>query len=275
MTEHLSWQVSANLHGYHWPAATPRAAVLLQHGYAEHAGRYLDHYNRLVPALTAAGYDVFAFDLAGHGLSPGDRGVTDIGEMTDAHIAARAEIAARGLPLFLLGHSLGGLVTALSVTRQPAGIAGVILSGPALPFDTKKLLRLVGRVLAKVAPATGVATLGDAVAISRLPEEVQAYRDDPLVFTRAIPALLGATAAAAADEIAGGMAGWRAPTFVFHGTADSYTDPRGSERLVAAIASVDKELWLIEDGRHELLNDEPRDAVLARVVAWIDARVKQ
>ena len=262
------------LHHYHWPAATPRAALLLQHGYAEHAGRYVEHYNRLVPHLTARGIDVHAFDLAGHGLSPGPRGLTDIGAMADAHIAVRADLTAKGRPLFLLGHSLGGLVTALSVARKPDNIAGVILSGPALPFDTPAFPRLIARLLARIAPGTGVAKLGDAVAISRLPEQVQAYRDDPLVFTRPIPALLGATAAAAADEIADRLAAWHTPTFVFHGTADTYTSPAASERLVAGIASTDKELWLVENGRHELLNDTPRDEVLARLTAWLEARIQ-
>lgn len=260
------------LHRYHWPAAEPRASLLLQHGYAEHAGRYVEHYNRLVFALTARGIDVHAFDLAGHGLSAGARGVTDIRAMADAHRAVRAELAATGKPLFLFGHSLGGLVTALSVAREPSSIAGVILSAPALPFDTPTLLGIVARLLARVAPGTGVATLGDPVAISRIADEVQAYRDDPLVFSRPIPALLGATAAAAAREIAAALPRWAAPTFVFHGTADTYTDHHASERLVAGIASPDKELWLVEDGRHELLNDTPRDAVLARLLAWIEAR---
>ena len=267
------WNAPMGLAGYRWPAADPRGTILIQHGYAEHSARYLDHYNHLVPALNARGLDVYAFDMEGHGRSAGTRGLTDISRMANAHRAARRELCANGLPLLLFGHSLGGLVTALSMTRAPGDVAGVVLSGPALPFDTPRMLRLLGRLLAHVAPGTGVAKLGDAVAISRLPDEVQAYRDDPLVFTRAIPARLGASAAAAADEIAEKLMRWHAPTFVFHGTSDSYTDPNGSKRLVEGVASADKELWLVEDGRHELLNDIPRDAVLARMLDWLDAHL--
>lgn len=155
---------------------------------AEHAGRYVEHYNRLVPRLVERAFEVRAFDLAGHGLSPGVRGVTDIGRMADVHLAARRMLAGR--PLFLFGHSLGGLVTAL----------------------------------------------------------------------------------AAAGEIERGLAGWRAPTFVVHGAADTYTDPKGSERLHGGIASADKQLWLVPGGRHELLNDPPRDEVLARVLGGLEAR---
>lgn len=258
------------LAGYHWAAAHPRATVLLQHGYAEHAGRYVQHYAGLVPALVARGYDVHAFDLEGHGRSQGARGVTDIGRMADAHVAARAMLTGR--PLFLFGHSLGGLVTALSVTRAPDGLAGVVLSGAALNFGTRAVARGVARLLAAVAPERGVAVLGDPAGISRIEAEVRAYMDDPLVFTRPIPARLGATALAAGAEIERGLARWRAPTFAFHGEADTYTSPEGSARLIAGIAAADKELLLVPDGRHELLNDVGREEVLARVLGWLDAR---
>lgn len=263
------WQAPAGLAGYRWPAPARRATVLLQHGYAEHAGRYVDHYSRLIPALNGAGFDVHAFDLAGHGRSPGARGVTNIGEMADALSAARAALADRG-PLFLFGHSLGGLVTALSVARAPDALAGVVLSGPYLPFGTGAVTRTIARLLAAVAPAAGVASLGDPSGISRLPDEVRAYVDDPLVFKRRIPARLGATALAAGAEVERGLVAWRAPTFVFHGTADTYTNPKGSERLVAGIASADKELMLVAEGRHELLNDVGREAVLARMLEWLE-----
>ena len=115
--------------------------------------------------------------------------------------------------------------------------------------------------------------LGDPAGISRIEAEVQAYLDDPLVFRRKLPARLGATALAAAGEIERALPCWRAPTFLFHGEADTYTSPQGSERLIAGIASADKELLLVPEGRHELLNDLPRAAVLARLLAWLEARV--
>lgn len=266
------WDAPFGLAGYRWAAATPRARVLLTHGYAEHAGRYVEHYNRLVPQLTAAGFEVLAFDLEGHGRSPGPRGVTDIGRMADAHVAARRQ--ASDLPLFLFGHSLGGLVTALSVARALDGLAGVVLSGPYLPFEAGAGTRAFARALAAVAPTLGVASLGPPSGISRIAAEVDAYVADPLVFRRKIPARLGATALAAAHEIAGRLGSWRAPTLAIHGAADTYTRPEGSERLIGGIASADKTLRLVEGGRHELLNDLPRDEMLALVLGWLGERVR-
>lgn len=270
MADAEEWRAPSGLTGYRWPAPAAKATVVLTHGYAEHAGRYVEHYSGLVPALTARGFDVFAFDLEGHGRSPGARGVTDIGRMADALTAARRSLTER--PLFLFGHSLGGLVTALSVVRAPDGLAGVVLSGPYLPFGSSAIARRAALLLAAVAPGLGVAALGPAEGISRLPEEVRAYRDDPLVFLRKIPARLGATALAAGAEVERRLGAWMVPTFVFHGAADTYTDPRGSERLVAGVASADKELMLVPDGRHELLNDLGRETMLARVLGWLDER---
>lgn len=269
--EAAAWDAPMGLHGYRWAAVDPRARVLLCHGYAEHAGRYVNHYSGVVRRLVAAGFDVHAFDFEGHGRSAGTRGLTDIGRMADALAQARAMLADR--PLFLFGHSLGGLVTSLSVAREPGGLAGVVLSGPYLPLRSNAVARALARTLATVAPSLGVAKLGDPTGISRIEAEVQAYRDDPLVFTRAIPARLGATALAAGAEILAALPQWRAPTLVFHGTADTYTDPRGSEALVAGIASADKDLLLAEGGRHELLNDLGREALVEQVLDWLVARV--
>lgn len=159
-----AWQAPFGLTGYRWPAAGSKATVLLTHGYAEHAGRYVGHYSGLVPALTARGFEVRAFDMAGHGRSAGARGVTDIGRMAAALNAARASLA--GKPLFLFGHSLGGLVTALSVAQVPDGLAGVVLSGPYLPFGTRAAARGAARLLAAVAPGLGVAALGPPEGIA-------------------------------------------------------------------------------------------------------------
>lgn len=268
------WHAPAGLAGYAWRAVEPRAALLLQHGYAEHGGRYLEHCGRLVPRLVALGIDVFAFDLAGHGRSPGARGVTDVGRMADAHIEARRSLARPGRPLFLFGHSLGGLVTAGSVVREPDGVAGVVLSAPALLIEAAAPLRLLARVVAQVAPGLGVAPLLPPDGISRIEAEVRAYLDDPLVFRRKLPALLGASALKLSKEGWRGYPAWRAPTLVAHGTADTFTDPAGSERFTAGIASADKELVMVEGGRHELLNDLPAAEVMAAVLGWLKARLQ-
>jgi alpha-beta hydrolase superfamily lysophospholipase len=264
------WDFGERLSGHRWRAAEPRATLLLQHGYGEYAGRYVDRYHRLIPHLVERGFDVHAFDTQGHGGSPGERGLVDVERTVAAHLAARRRLGDR--PLFLLGHSLGGLVTAASVAREPTGVAGVVLSAPALLIRTNPVLRRLAPMLARFAPSLGVQPPLDPSGISRLEDEVAAYRTDPALYRGKLPALTGATALAVSEDGWGRYPRWDAPTLVVHGDADGFTDPEGSRRFVGAIRSADKELIAVPEGRHELLNDAGRDRVLAAVLDWLSAR---
>ena len=217
--------------------------------------------------------EVFAFDLAGHGRSPGPRGVTHVGRMVGAHLEARRELSRSVLPLFTLGHSLGGLITASSAARRPEGLAGVILTGPALPPRTGTFARTAAHVLSAILPGRAVSPPGDPNGVSRIEEEVHAYLNDPLNFQRPLPARLGATALSVASDLWPRLHGWSAPTLVIHGSADTYTSPDGSRRLIAGIASADKTLHLVDGGRHEPLNDIGREDALSIILDWITGRL--
>jgi alpha-beta hydrolase superfamily lysophospholipase len=267
------WDSGTGLKGYAWHAAEPRAAVLMSHGYAEHALRYVAHYSCLVPHLVAAGISVYALDMRGHGGSPGRRGGVDVSEEVRAHGAARRALSATGRPLFLFGHSLGGLVTAASVARDPRGVAGVVLSSPALLVPSGAALRRVTRLLARLMPALGVRTPEPPEGLSRLPEEVAAFAADPMIYRGRIQAILAASTLAVSHESWSRYPGWDLPTLLFHGTADRFTDPEGSERFAATIRSPDKQFIRVPEGRHELLNDEGREALLETVLAWLRQRL--
>lgn len=267
------WDFGQPVAGYRWrPQGQARARLLLAHGYAEYAERYVDHYHGLVPKLVARGFDVHAFDYRGHGGSAGRRGAADVAEAVAQHRAARRALAGE-TPLFLFGHSLGGLVTAASVAQDGDDVAGVVLSAPLLLVEASPLLTLVGRVLARVAPSAGMRPPLDPAGISRIEAEVAAYRDDPRGYHGKLPAILGASAQRVAGESWALYPRWTAPVLALHGTADTFTDPRGSERFIAAVAAKDKALMLFEDGRHELLNDLERDRALASVLAWLEERL--
>ncbi|PAX08610.1 alpha/beta hydrolase [Sphingomonas lenta] len=267
------WDAGDGLAGYVWRAAEPRGRLLLQHGFGEYAERYVERYSRLIPRLTGVGFDVYAFDAPGHGRSPGRRGVVDVRELVARHLAARRELARGGGPLFLFGHSLGGLVTAASVAREPDGVAAVVLSGPALLIEANAPTRWLAAPVAGVAPALGIRPPLDPAGVSRLEEEVRLYAADPMVYRGKLPALVGVTAVAVAREGWGRYPEWRAPTLVVHGTADTFTDPEGSRRFVGTIRSEDKRLLLVPDGRHELLNDLDREHVAEVVLTWLRDRL--
>lgn len=269
------WTFDGSVAGHRWlPDGEPRGRLLLAHGFAEHAGRYVERHAGLVPALVARGWAVHAWDYRGHGASPGARGVVDVAREVARHRAARAAMAsAEAGPVFCFGHSLGGLVTAASVAADPGGVAGVVLSAPALLIEAPGWLKLVGRAVARVAPGAGIRPALDPAGISRLPGEVAAYRDDARNHHGKLPAITGASALAVSEAAWARYPDWQVPVLALHGTADPFTDPRGSERFVAAVGAADKRLVMVEGGRHELLNDIGREEALALVLGWLESRL--
>ncbi|MFP4832051.1 alpha/beta hydrolase [Paraburkholderia sp. BR10879] len=222
---------------YVWRAsAPPRAAIALIHGLAEHAGRYA----ALATRLTAAGIDVYAIDLRGHGHAPGRR--TRISHFDDylndaeallAH--ASAQCAAQGTPLFLMGHSMGG--------------ASRVISAIWPTFPAMKI---------------------DAALLARVRDVVEANRADPLVHHGAIPARTGAQLLEAMKRIETGRAQLRLPVLIWHGTEDKLTEPEGSRAFGANVGSPDRTLTLYEGSYHETLNDLDRERVIGALIDWID-----
>ncbi len=265
------WELRPGIQGYSWPAAAPRAALLLQHGYSEYAGRYVEQYHQLVPRLVAMGLTVHAFDMEGHGRSAGRRGVVDIERAVRDHLAARRLFAGGALPLFLMGHSLGGLVTASSVAMEPAGVAGAIISSPALP-DANPFLRALARLLTTVAPYAPAPTVS-LEGLSRIPEVVEEAARDPAIYHGRLPNVVAAGTLARSRANRELYPRWTVPTLILHGTADRITDPAGSRALYAAIGAADRTLHLVEGGYHELLNDTDRERTMGVVMEWLEARV--
>ncbi|MFM0736679.1 lysophospholipase [Paraburkholderia xenovorans] len=263
---------------YRWPANAPtRATVALVHGLAEHAGRYA----ALAARLNAAGIELVAIDLRGHGEAPGKRAYVerfdDYLQDTQALLDAAAQSCA---PLFLMGHSMGGAVAALyAIERLDATgrrLSGLILSSPALApgRDVPRWMLTLSQVISRLWP-TFPAMKIDAALLSRVESVVNANRRDPLVHHGSVPARTGAEILLAMARIERGRTGLRVPLLVYHGTADKLTEPDGSRSFGAHAGSPDKTLTLYEDSYHETMNDLDRDKVIGELIAWIDARVQR
>lgn len=269
------WSFGADVQGFAWRTPHARASILLMHGYGVHTGGFVQQYHMLVANLLNVGLNVYGFDMRGHGRSGGTRLKTDVRLAMKHHAAAMAALRDKGLPLFVFGHSLGGWVTASSVARHPEGVAGAIISSAVLVKPVGAVLRVVSKLLSLVAPARRAPLPpGDPDALSRLPEQVAMLNADPMNNGH-----LGVTNLVAASTVSLARRNWRlfrdwrVPTLVLHGTDDAATDVRGSQAFFDTISANDKTLNLIDGGRHELLNDSDRDAVLATMLAWIEARI--
>lgn len=272
-TLHQKWHLPLEQQAYVWHADKPKANLLLQHGYGEYAERFVRLYNELIPRLVEQGISVYAFDMHGHGASAGKRGMINVEYAVQDHLIARKALADRPEPLFLFGHSLGGLVTAASVALDQSGVAGVILTSPALPRHNI-MLRLLARVLAAVVPEVPAPLHPDDMTLlSRLPEIAEDAINDAMRYQGRLPNIVASTALIRARANLKLYPAWKVPTLILHGTEDRITDPEGSRMMYQAISSEDKTLHMIEGGFHELLNDLGRDDILKIILEWLAARI--
>jgi acylglycerol lipase len=260
---------------YRWAGAAPvRATVALLHGLAEHAGRYAP----LAERLNAAGIELVAVDLRGHGRSPGER--TWIARFDEYLLDARALIGAaarEGVPLFLMGHSMGGTIAALfaierlaAFEREVHPVTGLVLSSPALApgKDVPRWMLAASRIVSRLWPRYQAMKIEPAL-LSRDRRIVEANRADPLVHHAGIPARTGAEILAAMARIEQGRSALRLPVYVYHGAADQLTEPEGSRAFAARVGSIDRTLTLYENAYHETMNDLDRDNVIEALKQWI------
>ena len=173
-----------------WEVEAPRAVVLIVHGLGEHSGRY----QHVAEALAARGYACLAPDHPGHGRSPGHR--CYIGSFDGFYPALDAlrdiiDADYPGLPCFIIGHSMGGLITGNYLLTRQSRFAGAAFSGAAfeVPEPPSAAAIFINKIIAVFLPRLGVLQL-DASQVSRDAEVVQRYRDDPLVHSGKISARL-------------------------------------------------------------------------------------
>ena len=253
------------------PEGTPKAGVVIVHGYGEHTGRYV----HVAEELTQNGYAVSTFDLRGHGRSQGDPRtfVRSFDEHLDdlERFLSRVRERHSGRPLFLFGHSMGGTIATLfAIARQPE-IRGLLLSGASLKLSDNYSPSMItlAKIISLVLPKLRLIKL-DASAVSRDAEVVREYVTDPLVYHGGIPARTGAEMNRAMERIRQRMETLEVPLLIMHGTCDLLADPEGSRQLYDRAESDDKDLRLYEGLYHEILNEPEKTQVLADMVEWLD-----
>lgn len=257
------------------PRDETRATIAVVHGYGEHGERY----RRLAGEFAERGLCTCVYDLRGHGRSAGRRGhVSRFKEYIDdtAQFLDWARLQARGLPLFLLGHSMGGLIAASLVEqRRPNDLAGLVLSAPFLRLvDPVPKYKLVfAHIASMVVPSLDVGNTLDAAGLSHDDEVVATYRADPL--NHGVATARWATEVLSAQKAALAHAGRISlRLLVMAGGADPIAHPDAARELFAAAASRDKKLLVYPDFLHEIFNEEGRQAPVTDLLAWLDERLQ-
>lgn len=239
----------------------PRASLLVQHGFADHMGRY----GFLIEALTAAEIDVWLFDARGHGVSGGRRGHVE--RFEDYHDDLRAMIAlvterAGGAP-FLLGHSQGGLIVCHAALSGRLAVRGVALSNPALRASLPVPAWKVGMAkgLSRLLPILPVPVGIPSTSISRDENVVRAYDEDPLVFS-AGTTRWGAEFLRAQEEVLAQASRLEAPVLVLLGSADAVIDAKTSQTHFRSLQG-DAQVQVFDGYYHELFNEPLADRLRA------------
>ncbi|MFN2274227.1 MAG: lysophospholipase, partial [Anaerolineales bacterium] len=258
------------LWGQNWlPDGSARAVFGIVHGLGEHSGRYIN----LLEPLTQAGFELWSYDLRGHGRSPGQRG--HIQHWSEYHndlgqFLAHVRKAQPGKPVFLFGHSLGANIVAEYVIRETPELAGVILSGLAVDpvgVATPTLI-MIARLLSRIWPTFTLASGLDSHAISRIPEAVEAYQQDPMVHDRST-VRFATEGLGAIDYIKANASRMDLPLLVVHGAEDRIVAVSGSQAFFDAVGSRDKELWILPDRFHEPHNDLGSVEYIDKLRAWL------
>lgn len=246
----------------------PSAAILILHGWSDHAGRWTDTAEK----LKSAGYSAYLLDLRGHGRSGGQRGhLSRFSQLLgDLHAFRRIVRVRTGAPQILLGHSFGGLVVLRYLETQPLEpVTATIVSSPflGLGFAVNPLKLLAGRLLADLAPRVSLPTGLDTEALSRDPAVGLAYRADPLVHHRmtagAWKEIQWAQGAVASDahRIEGPI------QFLLTGE-DRIVDAERARAFADGLRGEVQVRWYPEM-YHEALHDPQRDHVLADVLTFL------
>ena len=257
-----------------WPLASSlalRGVVILVHGLGEHAGRY-DHVAR---RFNTWGFAVRGYDQCGHGESGGPRGglpndtrlLDDLADIVDS---TRAKMQ-KGVPLILLGHSMGGLVVARFVSLAIRPVEGLILSSPALDPGLNPVQTLLVAFLHKLLPDLRVGNGLKPQFISHDPEVVKAYHADRLVHDR-ISARLGRFIATAGQKVEVLAPGWRVPTLLLYAGDDRLLNPNGSARFAAAAPKDVVKAVCFESLYHEIFNELNAEPVFDALKAWMDQK---
>ena len=251
----------------------PKGVILINHGFAEHSGRY----DYVANVFSKGGYNVYRYDLRAHGKSKSELGliesfndfINDADEMVDLIINENKK-----LPIFMLGHSMGGLINALYGFKFKDKIKGQIFSGAALGTlpsakGIKSNFLVMGNVLFKNTMIKN--PIDDALCSDR--DVFQAYLDDPLVLNKASLNFYVEFLINSIKKFDTQVKDYSLPCFITHGEEDRVVPKELSLSFYDRISSSDKEIKIYKNLYHEILNEKEKDQILKDMIQWLDNRI--
>jgi len=254
-----------------WKPDVPAKAILvITHGLAEHMGRYA----HVADYFVQQSYAVYGFDDRGHGdVAPDRFGYFERFDTLSEDLRRFIEWTKwdnPNLPVFLLGHSMGGLLALYYTVRYQPSLAALVVSAPLLvgTGEFPAAQQMVVRALSGIVPKLGVQTL-DSATISRDPAEVYKYDHDPRVYRGKVRARVAAEIVAAGDNVRVNLTKISLPILIMHGSADRLVKPEYSQIVYDRVSSPDKTIKFYEGLYHEILNEPEHSRVMADIAVWL------
>ena len=261
-----------------WLPAEPNRVMLLVHGYAEHTGRY----DEMAMYFAERQFAVHAYDQVGHGRTAGPRGHVDRFERLVDELVRFIEIVGLdhpGLPLTLVGHSMGGLVVAATAAFRRPEVDRIVLSGALLQLGgngsplRQSISLAVARILATFAPRVAMSTGLELEGLSRDREVIRRYEEDPFVKDRmSVRFAAGLSSMVSAVRVAANKV--ERPMLILHGGADSISPAAGSRDFYAGLTGEAEErstLQIYPELRHEIFQEPERQQVWSDMLEWLDS----
>ncbi|MEJ1279677.1 monoglyceride lipase isoform X1 [Cricetulus griseus] len=260
---------------YWKPTGTPKALIFVSHGAGEHCGRY----DELAQMLKGLGMMVFAHDHVGHGQSEGERMVVSDFQVFVRDVLQHVDTIQKdypGVPVFLLGHSMGGAISILAAAERPAHFSGMVLISPlvlANPESASTFKVLAAKVLNLVLPNMSLGRI-DSSVLSRNKSEVDIYDSDPLICRAGVKVCFGIQLLNAVSRVERAMPKLTLPFLLLQGSADRLCDSKGAYLLMESSRSQDKTLKMYEGAYHVLHKELPEvtKSVLHEINMWLSHR---
>ena len=251
---------------YHWRHQAPKAAVVISHGWSEHSARY----QALAEWLLGYGFSIYSLDHRGHGRSEGKRGhvrrwidyVRDL-ELLRSRVSEEKQ--------YLIGHSMGGMISLHHLLEYPNRFSAVALSGPAadVSIEVPLATRLVGKTMSWLLPRLSLNHDVDASVVCSDPRIVEAYELDPFNHGK-VSARWFTEYLAAVDRLKKGARDISTPVAIWHGVGDELVEPWVSEQLFERLAMPEKQRTVVPNALHEILFEPSWEETAKEMKNWLE-----
>ncbi|XP_048879593.1 monoglyceride lipase-like [Brienomyrus brachyistius] len=261
---------------YWVPEEPPRGLLFVAHGVGEHCGRY----SSLAQSLSQRGLIVFAHDHVGHGRSEGERMMVRDFKVYIRDSLQHVDLMKEqypGLPLFILGHSMGGAISILCACERPSDFTGVVLISPMVqlnPESASPFKVFMAKLLNHVLPSLSLGSI-DSKWISRDQKEVESYDTDELNHHGGLSVAFAMQLVGAARLVERAIPTVTWPFLLLHGDADKLCNISGSHMMLEKAQSTDKQLKVYNGAYHVLHHELPEttECVLRDITDWVVTRI--